>query len=100
MLGHQPNDIWKSAWRNEASVRLPCSQPSGPSGANDQAPRQAIAFDDPVSEATTSSPSARRCQVLPLNGSRGANRDASVNHAEAIGRPSSSAAPLVRARLP
>jgi hypothetical protein len=53
----------------------------------------------------TSSPalgsgSARRCQVSPLNGSRGANRETSLKRAEAIGRPSSVAVQRVRVSGP
>src|SRR4051812_44645358 len=72
-----PNDIRKSACRNEATVRLPCSQPRGPSASKVQEPRHGSARDDPVNEALTSSPargsgSVRRCHVAPLKGSRGA----------------------------
>ena len=86
---HQPKDIWKSAIRNDASDRLPASQPSGPAGSNCHVPRQGSDLALPVRPATTSSPLSLVCRVAPLNGVRKVAFETSVKRAEAMGVPSS-----------
>ena len=80
----QPNVIRKSRITNDASVRAPTSQPSGPSGSKVQEPRTTKARELPVSDATTEDPSSRGCHVVPEKGTRGSTTGGAPNSAEAI----------------